>query len=81
MTELKYIALAQSEEVKLHNRMLDTMESKIESVQDQLLNVNAKLKTTLEEARSADKILVDIFCLLILIGLIVVLYQLTKQKN
>lgn len=36
--------------------MLDTLEAKIDDVHDHVTNVNAKLKTTLEEARKSDKI-------------------------
>ena len=36
--------------------MLDTLETKIDHVNEHVVNVNAKLKTTLEEARKSDKI-------------------------
>lgn len=77
--ELKVIAQAQNQEVRLQNRMLDQLESKIGDVQDHMITLNEKLKNTLEESRSSDKICVDIFCILIMIGLISVLVSLTKK--
>ena len=53
MHELAKVA---NEEVKLQNIMLDTLGSKIDDVNDHVVNINAKLKTTLEEARKSDKI-------------------------
>ncbi|CAM9151853.1 unnamed protein product [Ectocarpus fasciculatus] len=76
--QLKVLAQAQNQEVRLQNRMLSTLEERMEEVQDHVITVNERMKTTLAEARSGDKICVDIVCILILIGLISVLYSLTK---
>lgn len=81
LDELKTLALAQNNEVKLQNNMLESLENKIDGVHDQVSNINKRLKTTLEEARSSDKICVDIICLLILIGLIIVIYKLTEDDT
>ena len=43
--------------------MLETLETKIDHVNDHVVNVNAKLKTTLEEARKSDKICMVSFVL------------------
>ena len=40
----------------MQNKMLETLETKIDHVNEHVVNVNAKLKTTLEEARKSDKI-------------------------
>lgn len=50
------LAKEANEEVKLQSKMLDTLEAKIDDVHEHVTNVNARLKTTLEEARKSDKI-------------------------
>lgn len=54
--DLHELAKVANEEIKLQSKMLDTLEAKIDDVHDHVTNVNAKLKTTLEEARKSDKI-------------------------
>eukprot|EP01035_Chromulina_nebulosa_P019369 gene19369-25236_t len=54
--ELREMALAAKEEVTLQNRMLDTLGTKIEDVHEHVVNINEKLKVTLEEVRNSDKI-------------------------
>ena len=77
LDELKQIALAQNEEAKLQNSMLTTLEEKVDLVHDKVLNVNQRLKNTIEQVRSTDKICLDIFCVLLLIGMIVVVVKVT----
>jgi len=79
--ELADIARTANEEVKLQNKMLDRLETKVDDVHEHLTNVNVKLKNTLEEARKSDKICCDILCLLLLIGMIAVVVELSKQKQ
>lgn len=50
------IARAQNEEIKVQNRMLDVLETKIDDVHEHVTNINQRLKVTLEEARKSDKI-------------------------
>ncbi len=72
----------QQEEVKKQNVMLNNMGQKIEKVYDHIENVNAKMKETLNEVRAADKICVDIMCIVLMVGLGAVLYQMIKaQRN
>ena len=54
--DLHELAKVANEEIKLQSKMLDTLEAKIDDVHDHVTNVNAKLKTTLDEARKSDKI-------------------------
>jgi len=56
--ELKIIAERMNEAVKLQNKMLDTLETKIEDVHDHVVDVNTQLKETLQKARKGDKICV-----------------------
>ena len=74
---LNEIAQAQNEEVKKQNVMLEDLAQRMDTVHDHISNVNLKMKSTLDEVgRSSDKLCVDVMCLLFLIGLIVIMYQL-----
>eukprot|EP00632_Arachnochrysis_sp_CCMP2950_P010231 CAMPEP_0185688928 /NCGR_PEP_ID=MMETSP1164-20130828/140_1 /TAXON_ID=1104430 /ORGANISM="Chrysoreinhardia sp, Strain CCMP2950" /LENGTH=372 /DNA_ID=CAMNT_0028355401 /DNA_START=18 /DNA_END=1134 /DNA_ORIENTATION=- len=76
------IARAQHREVKKQDAMIEDLSNKVDTVQEHLENVNSKMKKTLDNVtRSSDKICVDIMCLLLLVGMIVVLYQLTTDEN
>ena len=75
------IARTANEEVKLQNKMLDTLEEKVDDVHEHLTNVNIKLKNTLDEARKSDKICCDILFLLLLVGMIVVVVEVSNQKK
>eukprot|EP01038_Epipyxis_sp_PR26KG_P008675 gene8675-11721_t len=79
--ELRELAMAANEEVKLQNRMLDTLEAKIDDVHNHVTNINSQLKITLDEARKSDKICVDIFCVLLLVGMIIVVYKLSTANQ
>lgn len=46
-----------------------------------MTNLNVKLKATLEDARKSDKICVDIFCVILLIGMIIVLVKLSRENE
>ena len=69
--ELGAIARAQNEEVKLQNVMLTTLEEKVDTVHDKVFNVNQRLKNTLEEVRSSDKVIIINMCNLPLISLFI----------
>lgn len=74
---LEDIARTQNQEAKKHSVMLDDLQQRIDNVQDHLENVNAKMKTTLDKVgRSSDKLCVDIMCLILLIGMVIVMYKL-----
>lgn len=47
--ELHALAREANEEVKLQNKMLDTLESKIDNVHEQVTNINSKLKTSIDK--------------------------------
>lgn len=75
------LARAQNEEIAIQGKMLGTLESNIDDVKEHVTNINAKLKTTLDEARKSDKICVDIFCILLMVGMIIVLYRVSSDKS
>eukprot|EP01033_Poteriospumella_lacustris_P012152 gene12152-8695_t len=78
---LRELAQQANEEVKLQNTMLDVLEEKVNDVQERVLNINERMKDTLEKVRKSDKICMDIFCLIILIGMIIVLYKLSTDNQ
>lgn len=78
--ELGALASRQAEEVTKQSIMLDDLHQRVEDVQEHVGQVNAKMKDTLEVVgRSSDKLCVDVMCLLFLIGLVIVLYQLLAK--
>ncbi|KAJ1447160.1 hypothetical protein M885DRAFT_543818 [Pelagophyceae sp. CCMP2097] len=71
------IAKMQKESVGKQNVMIEDLGTRIDNVHDHLTNINAKMKSSLDDVSSgSDKICVNLMCLLFLIGLCVILYQL-----
>jgi len=79
--DLAEIAHMQNEEVRRQNIMLDNVGNKIDNAHDHINNINSKMKETLNEVRGADKICVDIMCIVLMVGLGAVLYQLIKNNG
>jgi hypothetical protein len=79
--ELGGMARTMNEEVKIQSKMIDSLGAKIDNVHGHVTNINAKLKTTIEEARKSDKICMDILCLIILIGMIIVLVKVSEKNK
>lgn len=74
--DLHELALRQGEEVKRQNQMLQEVGAKIDNAHEHMVNVNAKMKDTLNEVgRSSDKLCVDIMCIVLGIGLAAVIYK------
>ena len=80
--DLQDYAVAQNEEVKRQNLMLDSLAGKIDNVHDHVTNVNTKMKSTLNEVgRRGDKFCVDIICIVLAIGFAAVIYSIYKETN
>jgi len=79
--ELGGMARTMNEEVKIQSKMIDSLGAKIDDVHGHVTNINAKLKTTIEEARKSDKICMDILCLIMLIGMIIVLVKVSEKNK
>jgi SYP7 family syntaxin len=79
--DLSEIAQMQNEEVRRQNLMLENVGNKIDGANEHLSNINTKMKETLNEVRGADKICVDIMCIVMMVGLGAVLYQLIKTNG
>lgn len=80
LKDLSEVAMMQQEEVKRQNVMLDNVEKKIDDVHEHLYNVNYKMKEVLNQIRGADKICVDITCILMMAGMGAVLYEMVKYQ-
>lgn len=78
--DLSEMAQMQNEEVKRQSAMLERVEERMDQVQEHVTSVNAKMKETLEEVRGADKICVDIMCIVLMVGLGAVMYQMVKRS-
>jgi syntaxin of plants SYP7 len=77
--DLAEIAALQGEEVKRQAIMLDSLNNKMDKVNERMVNVNAKMKDTLEEVgRASDKICVDIMCVVLMVGFAAVIYNFLK---
>lgn len=79
--ELHILARAQNEEIKLQHQVLDKLGNKMDSVHENVLTVNDRLKKALEETRQGDKICCDIFCILFLVGMIIVLVKISEGNK
>lgn len=79
--DLAEIAQMQNEEVRRQNLMLENVENKIDDAHDHITNINSKMKETLDEVRGADKVCVDIMCIVLMVGLGAVLYQLIRKNG
>lgn len=79
--DLSEIAQMQNEEAKRQTVMLERVEEQMENVQSHVSSVNAKMKETLDEVRGADKICVDIMCIIVMVGLGAVMYQMVKAQT
>lgn len=74
--DLAEIAAAQGEEVALQSQMLDKVDKKIDKNLANMEKVNGRMKETLEEVgRSSDKLMVDIMCIVMMIGFGAVIYN------
>lgn len=77
--DLQEIAQQQGEEVMLQGQMLDKVERKIDKNLERMSTVNGRMKETLEEVgRASDKIMVDILCIVLMIGFGAVIYNFAK---
>jgi syntaxin of plants SYP7 len=77
--DLAEIAALQGEEVKRQGVMLDNLNNKMDKVNERMVSVNSKMKETLDEVgRSADKLCVDIICIVLAVGFGSLIYQFIK---
>jgi len=77
--DLFILAAAQNEEVKKQNLMLENMAENVDNVAKKMGYINKRMKRTLKEVgRAGDKLCVDIFCVVLAVGLFAVVYNQMK---
>jgi len=79
--EAQEIALTANEELKRQGVIIDALDVKLEKVTEHAENVNKKLKKVLEQVRAADKLCLDIICIIILLGLIGLFYEMSRNTT
>jgi len=78
--DLQDIANLQGEEVAHQTQMLDQLHGKMDNANERVVNVNERMKETLEEVgRSSDKMCVDIMCIVLMIGFGTMMYNYVKE--
>mmetsp|Transcript_16179 Transcript_16179/g.23035 ORF Transcript_16179/g.23035 Transcript_16179/m.23035 type:complete len:335 (+) Transcript_16179:30-1034(+) len=79
--DLSEIAQMQNEEVQRQSVMLQNLETRIDEAHEHIDNINSRMKDTLDEVRKADKVCVDIMCIVMMFGFGAVLYQMIRKGS
>ncbi|KDO24268.1 hypothetical protein SPRG_09904 [Saprolegnia parasitica CBS 223.65] len=80
--ELGVLARGLNEELQKQNMMLTGLEERIDNTQATVENLNLKMKKTLAQVgRSGDKCMMDFICLVILLGILAVAYNMFLKKD
>ena len=70
------------DQVQVQNEMIKELGTQVDKAQENLDNVNTKLKGTIESiAASEGKCCMDIICLLLLLGLVAFAIQIFRGMN
>lgn len=79
--ELGQLARGLHDELQQQSIMIDGLEQRIDSTTEHVENVNKKMKRTLEKVgRSGDKCMMDMICLVLLLGVLTVCYNTFIKK-
>jgi len=78
VAQLKEIANEMGNEIGKQSTMLDDLDNKVDKVNDELENINVRLRKALESVRKGDRFIVDIILLCILLGLGGYIYSIVK---
>ena len=79
-SDLKEIALGLNEEVTKQGYMMDNIGDKMAKVNDKMDTTVSNMKKTRQDAnRPGDKFCMDIICLILLLGVLTVVYNLVKK--
>jgi len=79
VTRIKHMAQAIGSEIDVQTRMLDEIESKVDDTNLHLLNINRKMKKTLEKIQGGDRFIVNLVLLLIFLGIAGYIYSMVKK--
>jgi len=78
---LDAMARAMGEEVETQGHMLKALDEDLGKAQEHVEKVNENLKEILKQVRGADRFCMDIFCVLLLLGMLGVFLQIQKNNN
>mmetsp|Transcript_46409 Transcript_46409/g.100809 ORF Transcript_46409/g.100809 Transcript_46409/m.100809 type:complete len:277 (+) Transcript_46409:246-1076(+) len=70
VADLRTVALDIRDEIKVQSAMVDEITNKVDNANKHLVNINKKMKKTLENTRSADRFIIDFILLVVLMGII-----------
>jgi len=76
---LKEIALDMGKAAEQQGVMMDDLDTKVEKVNDQLENLNTRMRKALESIRKGDRFIIDIILLCVLLGIGGYIYSLVKK--
>jgi hypothetical protein len=79
VNDLKEIANEMGKEISKQGVMLDDLDIKVDRVNDELENINIRLRKALDSVRKGDRFIVDIILLVILLGLCGYIYSIVKK--
>jgi uncharacterized coiled-coil DUF342 family protein len=79
VNDLKEIAHEMGKEINKQGVMLDDLDVKVDKVNDELENINLRLRKALDSIRKGDRFIVDIILLCILLGLCGYIYSIVKK--
>lgn len=66
---MKEHAIEIGNEINIQTMMINEIENKVENNNQNLQNINTRMKSALEKVRKGDKIIIDFILLMILLGL------------
>jgi hypothetical protein len=80
--KLHEIALAMKDELDVHDVVIGEVTEKADKAKSQLDTVNKKLKKTLDTVNSSgDKFCVNVICLVLLLGILTVIYNMVTKNS
>jgi len=76
---LREMATEMGKEAESQGVMLDNLDKKVDDVNDQLENLNVRMRKALESIRKGDRFIIDIILLCILLGIGGYIYSIVKK--
>ena len=70
VSELKSLALNMRDEVKVQSAMVDEITTKVDAASTHLNSINKRMKQTLAQTRSADRFILDVILLVVLLAIV-----------
>jgi len=76
---LKDMANEMGKEIEMQGMMIDELDHKVEKTNAKLINLNKRLKKTLESVRKADRFCIDIILLVVILAIGGYLYNVFRK--